>query len=100
MLNWIKRLFCRKKNKLPTKYKGLLKSDMLYEVDTFKYLLGQIRSSKQSFDGIDDNIVLQLVLAEAHIENAIEFLNEGMNDCVDDAMEDGDYPVFMGWNKD
>ena len=101
MLSWFKTLLGLKTSeKLPVNYAGILKSDMLFELDSLKFLLGQIRSEKQEFDGVDDNILLQLICAEQNIKKAIEFLNEGLEDCVDDAMEDGEYPVFMAWDKD
>ena len=102
MLDWFKTLLGLKthQQKLFTNYEGLLKSDMLFEVNSLKFLLGQIRSTKKTFDGIDDNIILQLIYAEENIKKAIEFLNEGINECIDDATEEGEYPVFMSWNKD
>lgn len=101
MLNWFKDLLGLKTSKkLPVNYDGLLKSDMLFEVGTLVSLLNLIRSTKKEFDGIDNNIVLQMIYAEEHVEKALESLNEGLQDCVDDALEDGEYPIFMGWNED
>lgn len=102
MINWFKKLLGLKTQptKLPTNYRWFWKSDMLFELDSLKFLLGQIRSAKQTFDGVDDNIILQLIYAEEHVQQAIEFLTAGIEECLDDADENGEYPVFMAWNKD